>query len=331
MTFIEHSCHLALAPVVSRPLPRHARLNDCSEADEGHRVEGDEDHMTLNISVATRALAVQTSDFRLTYAGTAQIRSSSAQKQVVLHYRDWSGLLCYTGIAEAGNHNTAEWLGRVLSHKPGNRSMKEVVDQIQSKGSVWLKRISASQRHHTFTLLAYSNQIPHIYTISNFQSLRGPDLPVPADQLFVSHVRIRGVECFVTGQKSATDEDEIADLADEMSRRRTPKALRAHAANVSRKAAMRSQDLVSESCVSSHMLPDGSGEAQVFGNIDDVFIPSLIVNGMDTAPVGPEALKQSGLPTKARMVGATWSKNNQAAVMLVALRPLANQVGSGWE
>ncbi|WP_436760161.1 hypothetical protein [Streptosporangium sp. V21-05] len=209
--------------------------------------------------------------------------------------------------------------------------MKEVVEGIRDKGSVWLRRIPEKYRRHTFTLLAYERKVPHIYAISNYQSLRGPDLPVPADRLFVTHVRIRKVECFVTGQRCATDEDEIADLTDEIARHRTPEAMRILAAKVNKRAASRSERKVSESCVSSHLLPDGSGESQVFGNIDDLFIPSLIIRGIDTAPYGPQVLRESGQSSKARLVGATWAKNGGSSAMIVALRPLSNQAGTGWE
>lgn len=57
------------------------------------------DPLTLNVTVASRYLSVQTSDFRLTRGDTGAITSNSAQKQVVLHYMGWSGLLCYTGLA----------------------------------------------------------------------------------------------------------------------------------------------------------------------------------------------------------------------------------------
>lgn len=53
--------------------------------------------MTLNITVAARWMMTQSSDFRLTRSGVPL--SDAAQKQVVLHYREWAGVVCYTGVA----------------------------------------------------------------------------------------------------------------------------------------------------------------------------------------------------------------------------------------
>ena len=58
--------------------------------------------MTLNITVAAHSLMAQSSDFLLTQKEQDGSRSAvheAAQKQVVLHYMDWSGLVCYTGLA----------------------------------------------------------------------------------------------------------------------------------------------------------------------------------------------------------------------------------------
>jgi hypothetical protein len=62
--------------------------------------------MTLNITLASPWMLAQTSDFRLTRGGTALALSDAAQKQIVLHYPHWSGLLCYTGAASFGTHDT---------------------------------------------------------------------------------------------------------------------------------------------------------------------------------------------------------------------------------
>jgi hypothetical protein len=61
-------------------------------------MEKGQERMTLNLTLAARWMIVQTSDFRLTI-GPGTPPEETAQKQVVLKYRNWTGLLCYTGIA----------------------------------------------------------------------------------------------------------------------------------------------------------------------------------------------------------------------------------------
>ncbi|SEH00491.1 hypothetical protein SAMN05444920_116226 [Nonomuraea solani] len=278
--------------------------------------------MTLNVTVASRSLSVQTSDFRLTRGDTGAIVSSSAQKQVVLHYTGWSGLLCYTGLASWGSHDTAKWLGRILEHLPGQRSMRDVVERVRDEGNIWLKTVPAEHRWHTFTLMAYEGPVPHLYAISSFQSLQGADLAAPREYFFISHARVRGIKHFVTGQSMHVEDDEVRNLKDEVARRRDPVIIREAAAELNRRVANKAGDVVSESCIASHMLPDGSGEAQVFGDLNDKFIPSMIIKGMNVAPYAPKALREAGESSRARLVGVTWAKNGGSAAMIMALRPL---------
>jgi hypothetical protein len=115
--------------------------------------------VTLNITPVARWLMTQSSDFRLTSIrnGKRVIESHTAQKQFILHYPRWSGLVCYTGIAAYDDgrgfrHDTAAWLQKVLEHPPDQqRSPEDVVGVLMKEGNVWLRRIPADQRFHTFT------------------------------------------------------------------------------------------------------------------------------------------------------------------------------------
>ena len=111
-------------------------------------------------SDARRTLdVVQTSDFRLT-VGPGRPPEETAQKQVVLKYRHWTGLLCYTGIARWFGHDTAQWLTRVLTHGPGEqRQPREVLEALVQQGG-WLKRVRPDRRRHTFTLTLFANKLP---------------------------------------------------------------------------------------------------------------------------------------------------------------------------
>jgi hypothetical protein len=135
--------------------------------------------VTLNITLAARWLMAQSSDFRLTYVigGKRFIESHTAQKQFVLHYPRWSGLVCYTGIAKyrapGFSHDTAGWLQRLLEHPPDRqRSPEDVVDLLMREGNVWLRRIPPEDRCHTFTMIAYDEKdIPRIWVIFNYERL----------------------------------------------------------------------------------------------------------------------------------------------------------------
>jgi hypothetical protein len=142
-------------------------------------------------SDARRTLdVVQTSDFRLT-VGPGRPPEETAQKQVVLKYRHWTGLLCYTGIARWFGHDTAQWLTRVLTHGPGEqRQPREVLEALVQQGG-WLKRVRPDRRRHTFTLTLLANKLPWVCMVSNYQRAGQNDLPQPLDHFIVTCHRPR--------------------------------------------------------------------------------------------------------------------------------------------
>jgi hypothetical protein len=257
--------------------------------------------------------------------------SETSQKQVVLQYMGWSGLVCYTGVAHYGSHDTADWLTEVLTHDPGRRTPEQVVNRLVEGGTDWLRRVPKSYRHHTFTMMTYVKATPYVYVISNFER---PDEPLsagPADKLFCNRVRPRGPRCIVTGQGPALLESQREALKALLGSNPTPERLREAIATASREASVRAAGTVSESCVVGHLCPDGSGEAQVFGNLDAEFLPTMITNGHNVAAHIPPVIDQAGSPGPHRLVGATWTANGAAlTTMTGAYRPLTQQAGNGW-
>jgi hypothetical protein len=86
----------------------------------------------------------------------------TAQKQVLLKYRNWTGLLCYTGIARWFSHDTAQWLTRILTPGPGQQRSPQEVATVLVKEGAWLRRVRADQRRHTFTLALFANKLPWV-------------------------------------------------------------------------------------------------------------------------------------------------------------------------
>ncbi len=183
--------------------------------------------MTLNITVAARWLMAQSSDFRLTHEVVDRktghmkvvVDSDVSQKQVVLHYVGWSGLVCYTGVAKYGSHDTASWVEKVLGHDDGGqRSPAHIVRLLTERGSVWLRKILPKDRRHTFTMITYEMGKPHVYVISNFE--RPGQLPhaTPADELFLHAYTTKSTALHSNGlvhgghRGSATDADRRAGL-----------------------------------------------------------------------------------------------------------------------
>ncbi len=88
--------------------------------------------------------------------------------------------------------------------------------------------------------------------------------------------------------------------------------------------------MVGENCVVTHLLPDGSGEAQVFGNPAEAFIPTMIVNGENVAKFAPVVFQQAGATTPQRLTGATWNRSGVPAQMIAGYRDVTNTSQPSW-
>jgi hypothetical protein len=221
-------------------------------------------------------------------------------------------------------------LDRVLTHGPGEqRQPREVLEALVKEGG-WLRRVDEVQRRHTFTLTLFANKVPWVCMVSNYQRAGQNDLPQPLDHFIITCHRPRPSRVYVTGWSDAVDDTDRRELLEHLSTERDPVALRRCAAHVSRRCAGKSQQMVGENCAVAHLLPDGSGEVQVFGNLEEEFIPTMIVNGENIAAFVPEGLRQAGATRPHRLVGATWTPSGVRAMMLTSFRDITNTAHSGW-
>lgn len=286
--------------------------------------------MTLNITMAARWLMVQSSDFRLTQGGRITV-SETAQKQVVLQYYGWSGLICYTGIATYGAHDTARWLGQVLVHDAGERTPDQVARRVASTGNRWLRKIPAKDRTlHTFTLVAHARDRAHIYLISNQEQFGRPPLPAPDDTFLVSHSRVRGTTCVITGCPAAVTRRQREDLERLLASNPPPLEMREAVAFANREAAPRANNMVGEECVVAHLLPDGTGGAAVFGRLKGRYLPSVICNGLDQGKQASQLKELGGGRNPRTLAGLDWRSLTDKGAMVMYLHDPALHTGSGW-
>ncbi len=103
--------------------------------------------MTLNITVAARWLMAQSSDFRLTGGEV----SDTAQKQVVLHYLDWSGLVATSAWLGTGRpEGLARYrrlAGKSATHDERQQTPDQIVKRSTEEGSVGSPPRPATQPH----------------------------------------------------------------------------------------------------------------------------------------------------------------------------------------
>ncbi len=163
--------------------------------------------------------------------------------------------------------------------------------------------------------------------MSTFERAGGDSLAQPQKELMISPLRPKRPRTVVTGSPSAVTVAQRTALENALAYKPDPSQLRLKVARVSRDAAARANGKVGESCVVAHLLPDGSGEAQVFGNLTGEYLPALIIKGVSTS-----MLKSLDAPTidNHRLVGVTWTASAGTQAMVTAYRDVSKQTGDGW-
>lgn len=272
--------------------------------------------MTLNITPVARWLMIQSSDFRLTSIrnGKRVIESHTAQKQFILHYPKWSGLVCYTGIATYDDgrgfrHDTATWLQSMLEHPPDQQRSPEDVVRVLREANTWLRRIRADQRFHTFTMLAYDKKgVPRVWVLSTFERPGQPPKTVGEDDLLCTRTRVSGPQCIVTGWAPAVSKAQKDAILDELAHAPDRDDMSAAVAIVNREASANAADTVSPECIVAALSPDGSGQVTVYGSLPKEFLPSVILRGV-SLPIA-NVLKQQGL-TDQMLDAVSWPPRSQ--------------------
>jgi hypothetical protein len=252
--------------------------------------------LTLNITTVAAWLMSQTSDFRTTHhdgkSKSVVVESHTAQKQFVLLYPTWSGLLCYTGVAAARGtrfatpHDTADWLEKLLAHPHDQpRSPQDIARLITSESDTWLPKVPAKDRRTTFTMIAYDGAVPRLWMISNFERPGQSPQPVGEDKLFTTTFKVKKPKCIITGWTPPVSAEQRQSLLDLIAFKPDPDELADAAAMVNRDSAQSAKDSpgetsgVSEECIVATLSPDGSGQILVYGDLPNEFIPRLVISG----------------------------------------------------
>jgi hypothetical protein len=272
--------------------------------------------MTLNITLVSPWIIYQSTDFRLTDANNASVTmSETAQKQVVLQYQNWCGLLCYTGIAKWASHDTEAWLPDALTHSGGSRSPRQIANTLAMHANSWIRGIPIDLRRHTFVLAAFEGR-PIVYYISTFQRCGGNDLMKPLDHFDVTRYRPKQIKCLATGWTACLTEREKRELQSLMAAQPSVAQLSEAIAAVNAACATRSNNRVSPSSIVSEIRPNGEGGLHVYGSLPKTFVPTVVIaNGANIAPQMSSVLGDE----PHTLDGAAWNADAKMGVGGIAM------------
>lgn len=68
----------------------------------------------------------------------------------------------------------------------------------------------------------------------------------------------------------------------------------------------------------------------MFGNPEEAFVPTMIVNGENVAKFAPIVFQEAGATTPQRLVGVTWNRSGEPVQVLAGYRDVTNISDPGW-
>jgi hypothetical protein len=113
-------------------------------------------------------------------------------------------------------------------------------------------------------MIAYDDKgIPRVWVISNYERPEQSPKSVGADDLFCTHIRVRGPRCIVTGWAAAVSAEQRTALLDRLASVPDRDDFNDAIAITNREASASADDTVSKECVVATLSPDGSGQMLV--------------------------------------------------------------------
>ena len=268
--------------------------------------------------------------------------SEITPKFVLASYREWTGLIPYAGIArDPVGLSTSDWLVRTLSDGRANRTFEQVIEEVRSSGTRWLRRVLPEYRRHTFIFGAIVNGKVRVAMVSNFQSFGGAQLNYPKDDLFITppkapksysppRVVISGVYAAAKQYRKYLLEIYTKHKVTDPSHREQLEKIQRLIAGVNVRAAHSpaGEGLISEQCLVFSLFPNSDGSCALNGGVqgdllgEDIFLETVTQGRATTEEI--RRVAQTIAPNNAfRFVGLSVKVVPATGMMGVmwALRP----------
>jgi hypothetical protein len=104
--------------------------------------------MTFIISAATRAIALQVADTRVTRATDGAVVNDLSIKTTVLHCRDAKLIISFTGLASINGRKTAKWIEeKLVQFRAWEKVFQETMDYLKDEATNALSGDKNLERH----------------------------------------------------------------------------------------------------------------------------------------------------------------------------------------
>jgi hypothetical protein len=254
--------------------------------------------MTLLITLASKLVVHQSSDYRLSCSGKV-VETANGTKQLSVSAERWTARVAFTGIAFDGQgYHTLDWIqqeGVSLDSKSGPEAF---VENLAGRGTEELKRARADDRRLTVLVVVLEQGRCRLFLVSNFEDPRQNFRCVALDALQRHELDLAKPVVQVNGRREALQRRDKRCLEHMLCNNSDPKSIRDRMALANREAARapRHKAEISEGCWVFSLFADGREHGWNCGEVSG--IPGSVMPGFDLGGY----LKNNLLPAPGQQV-----------------------------
>jgi len=295
--------------------------------------------MTLNITVLTPSVIVQTSDRRMVDARTGKLLDDGANKAVVVHCADGVLAVTFAGIGRVGNVRIDDWLLESMQDAGiAELEIRRVCPFIANAATHLFREFPLGiAKRHAFVVAGWTREgtarAPKCWVVANGPETVWGDNSAACDRFSVRSVRssARAGQVVLTGMLDAVSRNDRKRLAGLLSAAKTAEAIEASSVAAIRGAAAKPayEWAIGKSCMAVSLTPSAAVSARCYGDGDEPWNwgPHLLwyyggrsfsVADVQALPSGNYALAFGGGPTPIKLVVSS-------AATHLSLSPLSAQ------
>jgi SEC-C motif len=229
--------------------------------------------MTLLVTLAAPWAIHQSSDYRLTLLNPSQgppPNDVAGSKQFTISSQGLVAQLCFTGVAQIGRFKTREWISQIIADTPQPIVISQLALEIAVRGSTAVSAMPPGHRMLTVIIAVVEHgQIPRLVMVSNVDRLNGPRRERTLDKLEVSSMTAARPMVHSFGCDIGLSRSNKKYLLNLLRHTQDAKNIKEALAAVNKSVAQnpKSQGSISEGCMVSTLLADGSTSRINFGEV----------------------------------------------------------------
>lgn len=284
--------------------------------------------MTLLLNLVGPRAIHQSSDYRLTTVPTLNpIEDEFGSKQIYHLAGPWMAQISFTGFAQIGNRKTRDWIIECLNRADISSDPAVVLNDVAATAAHQLRQVPQERWFLIIVATIYEKGAIRFFAVSCMGNPMGPPLTQPLDHFQVYEIPTTVPRELIFGRADCVSTADRKFLSNLNRGKLEATEVRRALARINARSARRSNGAVSEGCLVTSTMPDGTSQYENIGGTPgitaDTFGTSEMADLFAKLPrSGPLTLTQGASSTgyNVRQITSQPMKLTEGGSLIVKVR-----------